>query len=457
MNLSNKNKGVLIMGETLLAVLGFITIVLVIVLLLKNVTTPAMAFISVSTLAAIVLVATGSFSISEVGDFIKKGVNSTSPTACLFLFSVVFFGIMTDAGMFDKIIGALLKRVGSNVMGVAIMTCIVAMIAHLDGAGAATFLITVPAMLPIYKKLHMRRTTLLLICVTAMGVMNLMPWGGPTMRAASVLAVDANDLWMKILPMQVVGIVIAFLTAIFWGRVEVKRGAGLNGKLAQSGEDVEEDDEETEGTKDTSLARPQFFAFNLILTLAVIVGLIVLDVPTYLVFMVGCALALFVNYRGSKLQGKVIKRHADSAIMMASTLFGAGVFLGVLEDSNIMDAMANILAGCMPAAMGPFLPILIGVLSAPLALAFSTDAYFYGLLPVLISVGNAFNVDPVQTAIAMVVCRNCAAFISPNVPATFLGCGLAGIDIKDHIKATFLWVWGVSAICLFAGVLFGIM
>ena len=143
--------------------------------------------------------------------------------------------------------------------------------------------------------------------------------------------------------------------------------------------------------------------------------------------------------------------------MMSSTLFAAGVFLGMLEESGLMEHMATILASMLPQALGPFLPILIGILSVPLTLVFCTDAYFYGLLPVLISLGNAFGVDPVQTAISMVVCRNCATFISPVVPATFLGTGLAGVEIKDHIKNSFFWVWGVSIICMLAGLLFGII
>ena len=69
----------------------------------------------------------------------------------------------------------------------------------------------------------------------------------------------------------------------------------------------------------------------------------------------------------------------------------------------------------------------------PLALLFDTDSYFYGLLPVLVSVGNQFGVNPAHIAIAMVVCRNCATFISPVAPATYLGIGLAGVEIKDHI------------------------
>ena len=258
------------------------------------------------------------------------------------------------------------------------------------------------------------------------------------------------------MPMQAVGLVIAFVTAIFWGNVELKRGAGIDGKLAREGADVDDSDVEIE-ERDTTLVRPKMFIFNILLTIVVILCLVFLDVPSYLCFMVGSVVALWVNYPGAKMQNKIIKSHSGPAIMMASTLFAAGVFLGVLEQSGIMDQMATILANLIPQAMGPYLPIIIGVLSVPLTLAFCTDSYFYGLLPVLIGVGSKFGVDPAQTAIAMVVCRNCATFISPVVPATFLGVGLAGVEIKDHIKTSFLWVWGVSIVCLIAGIILGII
>ena len=408
------------MSDTILALLGFATVIAVIVLLLRNVTVPALAFVGVSTITAAILVATGAFTLDEMADFIKEGVKGVHGTAILFIFSVLFFGVMTDAGMFDKIIGALMKKVGNNVIGVALMTCLIAIIGHLDGGGASTFLITIPAMLPVYKRLHMRRETLLLICVTSMGVMNLLPWGGPTMRAASVLGVEPNDLWGQIVPMQVVGLVLAVGTAIFWG--------------------IQEN-----------------FLFNVILTLAVIIVLVMDIFPSYYVFMVGCALGILVNYRGKKLQNSIIKSHAASGLTMASTIMCAGVFLGVLSKSGIMEKMAIMMAGVIPASMGKFLPVIIGVLSVPLALLFDTDSYFYGLLPVLISVGNQFGVNPAHIAIAMVVCRNCATFISPVAPATYLGIGLAGVEIKDHIKYCFGWQWGVSLICLVAGLILGVI
>ena len=393
------------MNETMLALLGFATVIAIIVLLLRNVTVPALAFVGVSTVTTAILVLTGTFTIKEMGDFIAAGVADVHSTAALFIFSVLFFGIMNDVGLFDRIINALMKKVGTNVVGVAVMTCIIAMIGHLDGGGASTFLITIPAMLPVYKRLKMRPTTLLLICVTAMGVMNLLPWGGPTMRSASVLGIEANDLWIQLMPMQAVGIVIALVTAFVWGNIEKRRGAGVNSTLVIDYGDS--DDTGVSQEQKNELARPQFFWVNLILTLVVILA--------------------------------------------------AGVFLGVLEQSGIMNHMANVLASFIPTSMGRFLPIIIGVLSVPLTLLFCTDSYFYGLLPVLISVGDAFGVDPAHTAIAMVVCRNCATFISPVVPATFLGVGLAGVEIKDHIKNSFFWIWGVSICCLISGLLLGVI
>lgn len=445
------------MNETMLAVLGFATIIMIIVLLLKNVTVPALAFIGVSTVTAAILVVTGTFTIEKMGDFISAGVAGVHSTAALFIFSVLFFGIMTDAGMFDRIISALMKKVGNNVVGVALMTCIIAMIGHLDGGGASTFLITIPAMLPVYKRLKMRPTTLLLICVTAMGVMNLLPWGGPTMRSATVLGIDPNELWMQLLPMQVVGIVIALVTAVVWGTIEKKRGAGTSANGMADVDTTEEVVKEENNSEPGELVRPKMFWFNIVLTLVVIVCLIFLKVPSYFTFMIGCAIALFANYPGAKLQNKIIKSHSGPALMMASTILAAGVFLGVLEESEIMVHMANVLASFIPQSMGRFLPLIIGILSVPLTLMFCTDSYFFGLLPVLIGIGDAFGVNPAHTAIAMVVCRNCATFISPVVPATFLGVGLAGVEIKDHIKTSFLWIWGVSLVCLVAGVVLGVL
>ena len=452
------------MSETIVGILGFLTIAAIVVTLFKSKTLPSIAFIVFPTILAVILVIGGYYDFEQVGKLIKSGFSSTSPTAALFVFSVLYFGIMTDAGMFDVIIDKLMKLVGDNVIGVSVMTAVIALIGHLDGGGASTFCIVVPAMLPVYKKMHMRPTSMLTVSVLAMGVLNLMPWAGPTMRAATVLGVEAASLWSTLIPIQIFGIALVFVVAVIFGLKEKARGAGLHGKLHEiEGEVVLDDAQEKEKNE---LARPKLFIFNIILTIAVIALLIYDIFPSYVPFMFGVAIAILVNYPGAKMQKKIINSHAGPALMMCSTLMGAAVLMGILvksvtvgdvEVASVITCMSDLISAILPAFLGRHLPLVIGILSVPLALAFDTDSYFYGMLPVMISIGEGFGVAAMPIAVAMVVCRNCATFISPMVPATLLGVGLADVDIKDHIKNSFLWVWGFSILCMIFAIILGIM
>lgn len=453
------------MTETVVGILGFLCIIAIVVTLFKSKTLPSIAFIVFPFILALILVFGGYYSIGNVGSLIKSGFNSTAPTAALFVFSVLYFGIMTDAGMFDVIIGKLMKLVGNSVIGVTVMTTVIALIGHLDGGGASTFCIVVPAMLPVYKRMHMRPTTLLRVSVLAMGVLNLMPWAGPTMRAASVLGMEAGSLWNTLLPIQAFGVVLSLAHAVLAGWQEQKRGAGLNGKLAQLEGNVVLNESAQEASNE--LARPKLFVFNVLLTIGVIALLIWDEFPSYVPFMLGVAAAILVNYGfDSKMHKKIINLHAGPALMMCSTLMGAAVLMGVLvksvtvndvEVASVVTCMANLIQMVLPAFLGRHLPIVIGILSVPLALAFDTDSYFYGMLPVMIGIGEGFGIAALPIAVAMVVCRNCATFISPMVPATLLGVGLADVDIKDHIKNSFLYVWGFSILCMIVAIICGIM
>ena len=431
------------MSSNLVGILGLLTIIAIVVTLFKSKTQPAIAFIVWPTILAIILVLMGRHSFEDIAEMISAGFKSTGPTAALFVFSVLYFGIMTDAGMFDVIIGKLMTFVGDNVIGVCIVTCIIALVGHLDGGGASTFCIVIPSMLPVFTRMHMRKTSLLRIAVLSMGVLNLMPWAGPTMRAASVLGIEAGSLWQTILPVQAFGIVLALAHAALTGIQEKARGAGLTGRLAKEEGEVEVK-EAAANDANSDLKRPKLFIFNICLTLAVIVMLIWDVFPSYYPFMIGVAAVLMGVLTSSM--------GADGSVISAKTM-------ELPPDAlpSVVRCLANMVAGFMPPALGQHLPMVIGILSVPLALAFDTDSYFYGMLPVVIGIGQAFGVEALPIAIAMVVCRNCATFISPMVPATLLGTGLAEVDIKDHIKASFLYVWGFSILCMVFAAICGIM
>ena len=75
------------------------------------------------------------------------------------MFSVLYFSVINEAGMFDVMVDALTRHIGTSVVGVTMMTTILTIVAHLDGSGASTFLIVIPAMLPIYRKMNIRTLT----------------------------------------------------------------------------------------------------------------------------------------------------------------------------------------------------------------------------------------------------------------------------------------------------------
>ena len=77
------------MSNTVVGLLGLITIVAVVVTLFKSKTQPAIAFIVFPAILGLVLVLGGRFSFDDLATMIKTGFNSTAPTAALFVFSVL--------------------------------------------------------------------------------------------------------------------------------------------------------------------------------------------------------------------------------------------------------------------------------------------------------------------------------------------------------------------------------
>ena len=185
----------------MVAFVGFAMIIVIVILLLKGEMSPIVVLTLVPTIAALLL----QFSPIEITGFIKEGIATTTSNGILFIFSVIYFGVMSDTGMFDVIVNFLVKWAGNNVIAVTVSTAIIATIAHLDGTTATTVLITIPALYPVYKRMNIDSRILLSLTGACMGVMNLLPWGGPVARAATVLGIDANDIWIAMIPIQIAG------------------------------------------------------------------------------------------------------------------------------------------------------------------------------------------------------------------------------------------------------------
>lgn len=429
----------------MLTLLGVCTIAAVLVLILFRITSVLVALILVPVVAALV----GGFA-GQIGTFAMDGIRSVTPVAALLAFAVIYFGVMNDAGLFEPMIRGLVRVVRRDPVRIAVGTAAIASITHLDGAGASTFMVTVPAMLPLYKRARM--DPLILTCVTALaaGTMNMLPWGGPTTRAAAVLQVGATELFVPVFPAMLAGMVAVFVFAVRLGLGERRR---LATAPAFVDEDVAGESESSEAPNQDRATFGPLWYFNAALTIVTLAALFVELVPLALVFLVASAVALLVNYPDPHRQRERLTAHGSAAMMMVTTIFAAGVFTGILTKSGMLGAISNDLVRALPDGVLRHLPVCLAVVSMPLSLAFDPDSFYYGLLPVLANASHAAGGSAIETARAAVLGQMTTGFpVSPLTPATFLLVGLAEVDLADHQRRTIRYAFAVTLVMTAAAV-----
>jgi CitMHS family citrate-Mg2+:H+ or citrate-Ca2+:H+ symporter len=349
----------------------------------------------------------------------------------------------------------------------------------LDGDGSTTFIITVSALLPIYLRLGLSPVVLTVVACLANGVLNIVPWGGPTIRAATVLKVSPNELFIPMVPGMIAGLLTVLILAYLLGRSEQKRlqAAGVTmasvsesvsvdqrvkvgggdlgvvpphpGGSADAELDYEEDNPDMISGLDPnrSTLRPKLIWFNLILTLALLVMLGLDLFPLPLLFMIASAIALVVNFRNHHDQSERIKAHASSIVAVVAMVFAAAVLVGVLEGTGMVTAMAEAIVSIVPPALGPWFAVITGILSMPFTFFMSNDAFYFGVLPILSEAASQYGITPVQMARASIIGQP-VHLTSPLVPAMLLLISLARVDLADfHKKA--IWRAAVCSLVMF--------
>lgn len=430
------------------ALIGLLTVVVMLALIMSKRLSAMVALVAVPVVAALIM----RFSPVEVSKFIVSGIGSVAPTAVMFIFAIIFFGVVFDAGMFDPIIGVILKAAKGNPLMVVMGNAVLAMLTHLDGAGASTFLITVPAMLPLYKRLNMDVRILAAVTALGAGTMNVLPWGGPTIRAATALKVPVTDLFNPIIPAQIAGLITVLLIAFFLGKREAKRLGYTGGGPSDSGVLTHEISDEAR-----ALRRPKMFWLNVVLTLGVVCGLVLTKVAPAVYFMIATVIALICNYPKPDAQRARVDAHAKAALLMASVLFAAGAFTGIMKGTGFLKAMATAATGFIPTDMASHIPLGIALISMPLSLLFDPDSFYFGVLPVIAEVMTNFNLPFIQAGQASILGQMTTGFpISPLTPATFLLVGLAGVEFGDHQRFTIPLAYLVTLVMTVVCVLIGI-
>ena len=438
----------------MLTVLAYVMVIVFMTLIMTDRLSALLALILVPVAFALLGAALGVSSI-DIGPMILAGIRNLAPTGVLLLFAILFFGIMIDAGLFDPVARTVLRLVHGDPVRIVMGTAVLATIVSLDGDSSTSYIITTTAMLPLYRRLGMNPLIAACVIMLAAGNTNLTPWGGPTARAASALHVDVNNLFVPLVPTMIGCFFFTLGVAWFLGRRERARIGmanlpGLEDVPAPAGGVVDTD------APHPPERRPHLLWVNLGLTVVLMGCLFAGVLPLPVLFMIGFALAMLINYPGLAEQKARLAAHAPNVLAVVSLIFAAGIFTGILSGTGMVDAMARSVTAIIPDSAGPYIPAITAVLSIPFTFFISNDAFYFGVLPILAEAGAAFGHSPEVIGRASLVGQQ-VHLLSPLVASTYLLVGLCGVDFGAHQRFTLPWSLGMAAVMLVFSALIGVI
>ncbi|WP_019802383.1 CitMHS family transporter [uncultured Xanthomonas sp.] len=436
----------------MLTALGFGMVITFMYLIMSKRLSPLVALIIVP----IVFALAGGFG-TGINEMMLEGIKKIAPTGVMLMFAILYFGVMIDAGLFDPLVRRILRLVKGDPMKIVVGTAVLALLISLDGDGSTTYMITVSAMLPLYRRLGMNALNMTCVTILAGGVMNLTPWGGPTARAATALHVDPADVFVPLVPAMALAIAGILVLAWYLGMKERRRlgvvtlpgDAWMDGSVADDGEALPT----VEDAED--IKRPRLLWVNLVLTLALMAALVIGVLPMPVLFMIGFALALLINYPNLAEQRRRLVNHAGNVLSVVSLIFAAGVFTGILSNTGMVEAMSRSFLAVIPDAWGPYLAVITALASMPFTFFMSNDAFYFGVLPILSDAASHYGITPVEMARASLAGQP-VHLLSPLVPSTYLLVGLAKVDFADHQRFTLKWAVLVSLVLMGGSLLFAL-
>ena len=452
-----------------ITVAAYVMMAIFMYIIMKKKMSPFTALVLIPLIFAIILVATGQVQDVNIGTLIRQGLfgnnskdkltamKGTAETGVMLLFAILYFSTMLDAGLFDPITNKMIRFAKGDPMKVLMATSIVAAAVSLNGDGTTTTLICCSAFVPIYKKLDMKLMNLGVLVILQNTIMNLLPWGGPTARAMSVLGVEADILGYLAPGMILSVLYVIFVVARSMGKKERAR-LGIQ-ELTDA-----ELDELTTITDPEVLEkrRPKNFVINAIMTIVLIGWLVAgsfidaIEVKPVVLFLVGTGLALMINYPDLKAQAKRIGDNAGDAVQVVLLVFAAGVFMGLFQGTGMATALTNSIVQIIPQQLAGFWSLIIAIISVPGTFFLTNDGFYYGVLIPFAEIGRQYGFTDMQMALASLM-GQAFHLLSPLVAFIYLLLRLTGLDMGEWQKESAKYAAVIFVIFVVTIVLMGHM
>jgi CitMHS family citrate-Mg2+:H+ or citrate-Ca2+:H+ symporter len=259
------------------------------------------------------------------------------------------------------------------------------------------------------------------------------------------LRVDVADIVVPMLPAMGLSILFIIGIAYFLGLSERRR-------LAKAGPVVIVADDHV--AKSYTPKSTRNFWFNLILTLALVVSLALQIAPLAATIMVAFAVAVTVNFPRLSEQRERLAIYGSSVMMVVSLIFAASAFTGILSGTGMIAGMTDSILSVLPEEWGGYFGPIVGLLSVPLLVVLSTDAFYLGVLPVLSATGAAHGVPPEVIARAALVGMP-AHGLSPLIAPIYLVASLLRVEIGALQRFAWPFLILLSLFALFAAMITG--
>ncbi|MEX2784613.1 SLC13 family permease [Streptococcus sp. H49] len=377
------------------------------------------------------------YNLTETSNLILNQINTVmSQTGYMLLFGLIYFVMLTETGMFDMMVNALIRRIGDrlNVVGIMVLTSVIGGIAYLTANMSTTYLICFPIVIPLYKKFKLRRDYAFILCQTAVAAMCWLPWGIGLIMSATMANTNAESLAAASIPWGLCFIPAIILQWVYFAYQHQKEHQtlglpeGSQDELGTAASDLE----------DKPYARPHLFWFNLLVFIAVIVGLAYFKFPSYLVFIAAAIITSLVNYPKdfNDIWNKAGGTFFNVFIMLLAICFYLAVFNAAPEDGSrlsMVASLAELLESIFPAFLMRYMHLILLVLAVPL-IYFIPYQLYNALYPLLISVGASFSLTPIMVIAPFVCNLALATSVTPMNSSTYVGTTLCEVETNDYTK-----------------------
>lgn len=396
------------------------------------------------------------YSIFDTATAVANQFNSLmTSVGYMILFSLIYFQIVTESGMFDIIIDKLLSIVGDkiNVLVILILTAVISLIVSLTTNITAAYLVTVPIVLQLYKRFNMDRMAAIIIIGTSLVVFSFLPWSFGLAMASQMIGAEINELSAAAMPWALCFIPVLILEIAYFTIMHKRK----HGTLALPHDAVEESEEHQK--KENPLARPKLFWFNLLLFVAVVLCLTLSGLPAWFIFAAAAFLGTVVNYL--KDSGKVWNKAAAPILNILLMLLAVSAYIAVFSyapegGTSLLNVLSAWLVGVVPGFLLRFSGVIF-ILLAVFIVRLVPYQMYMAMFPMIAAVGLSFDISAVAIIAPLAVVMGMGSAVSPMTATTYVSTAVAEVDIMELGKRGVIYMEvGVIVATLFATV-FGLL